>query len=115
MTPHKHLPSLTGQIKARACDWAVEGKGGAGGFREERKGKETEERWSRTTWPREATNNKGSHSCKQISVIVDLPNLGLQVIHIITELCGFCMGLLGLEIYYNMLPTFFFFWPGLFA
>ena len=28
------LPILTGQIKARACDWAVEGKGGAGGFRE---------------------------------------------------------------------------------
>ena len=30
------LPILTGQIKARACDWAVEGKGGAGGFREGR-------------------------------------------------------------------------------
>jgi hypothetical protein len=27
---------LTGQIKARACDWAVEGKDGAGSFREER-------------------------------------------------------------------------------
>jgi hypothetical protein len=25
--------SLTGQIKARVCDWAVEGKGGDGGFR----------------------------------------------------------------------------------
>jgi hypothetical protein len=24
------LPILTGQIKARACDWTVEGKGGAG-------------------------------------------------------------------------------------
>ena len=34
------LPILTGQIKARACDWAVEGKGGAGGFRE---GKERDE------------------------------------------------------------------------
>jgi hypothetical protein len=28
------LPILTGPIKARACDWALEGKGGAGGFRE---------------------------------------------------------------------------------
>ena len=28
------LPILTGQIKARVCDWIVEGKGGAGGFRE---------------------------------------------------------------------------------
>jgi hypothetical protein len=28
------FPILTGQIKARACDWAVEGKGGTGGFRE---------------------------------------------------------------------------------
>ena len=26
------LPILAGQIKTRACDWAVEGKGGAGGF-----------------------------------------------------------------------------------
>jgi hypothetical protein len=40
------LPILTGQIKARACGWAVEGKGGAGGFRdkEERKEKMMEER-----------------------------------------------------------------------
>ena len=30
------LPILTGQIKARACDWAVEGKGGAGSLRGER-------------------------------------------------------------------------------
>jgi hypothetical protein len=27
-------PILTGQLKARAYDWAMEGKGGAGGFRE---------------------------------------------------------------------------------
>lgn len=54
------LPSLTCQLKARVCDWAVEGKGRAGGFREgEEKDKETEGqrkvekegvegRWSRT-------------------------------------------------------------------
>ena len=44
----KRLPILTGQIKARACDWAVEGKGGAGSFREGEEGgegdKEMEER-----------------------------------------------------------------------
>ena len=30
------LPILTGQIKTRACNWVVEGKDGAGSFREER-------------------------------------------------------------------------------
>ena len=49
------LPILTGQIKANTCDWAVEGKGVAGGFRERRR--------SKIAWPREAINNKGSHSC----------------------------------------------------
>jgi hypothetical protein len=33
------------------------------------------------------------------SVVVDLPNLGIQIINIITVLCIFYMGLLGLEIY----------------
>jgi hypothetical protein len=42
------LPIFNGQIKAKACDWAVEGKGGAGSFREGREeeeggDKETEE------------------------------------------------------------------------
>lgn len=71
------LPILTGQIKARACDRAMEEKDGAGGFRagEETKGggqmrrqrrqrkmvKEVEERWSRTMWPGETTNSKRSH------------------------------------------------------
>ena len=46
------LPILTGQIKARACDWAVEGKGGAGSLRGEREeggggDKEIEEVWKR--------------------------------------------------------------------
>ena len=30
------LSILTGQIKARACDWAMEGEGGTGGIREKR-------------------------------------------------------------------------------
>ena len=37
------LPILTGQIKARACDWAVEGKG----VKEWRKGEEAEEEGQR--------------------------------------------------------------------
>jgi hypothetical protein len=31
----------------------------------------------------------------------DLSSLGVQLINIITWLCGFCMDLLGLEIHYN--------------
>ena len=37
------LPILTGQIKARACDWAMEEKGGAGSFREEEEGRKDDE------------------------------------------------------------------------
>lgn len=33
------LPILTVQIKARADDWAVEGKGGSGGLREKKGGR----------------------------------------------------------------------------
>lgn len=61
----KLLPILTGKIKTRACDWTVEGKGGVGGFREERekdRGEEVGGRWDRFTWPAEAASNKGSHS-----------------------------------------------------
>jgi hypothetical protein len=47
------LPVLTGQIKARACDWAVEGKGGLevieSGEGKKREEEEVEGRWRRTT------------------------------------------------------------------
>jgi hypothetical protein len=63
------LPILTGQTKARVCDWAVEGTGGSrelGKSREQERRrteeKEVEGRWSRTTRPEEATSSKGSHS-----------------------------------------------------
>ena len=36
---------------------------------------------------------------EQSSVVVDLPNLGVQLINVITELCDLCTGILGLEIY----------------
>lgn len=53
---------LTGQIKGRACDWAVGGKGRTESFREGREGRRRKEktedggrkrdgRWSRPTWP----------------------------------------------------------------
>jgi hypothetical protein len=32
-------------------------------------------------------------------VVVSLSNLGTQLINLVTELCGFCTGLLGLYIY----------------
>lgn len=41
-----------------------------------------EGRWSRTTWPGEVTSN----NC---SVVVYLPNVGVLLINIVTELCGF--------------------------
>lgn len=59
------LPILTGQIKARVCDWIVEGKGGAGGFREWRKAGgqlrmaeegEVERTWNRNTCPGKAAS-----------------------------------------------------------
>jgi hypothetical protein len=41
------------------------------------------------------------------SVIVYLPNTGVQFINIITELCFPCMDLLGLENYHNTLSCLF--------
>ena len=38
------LSILTGRIKARACDWAIEGKSGAGDFREAKTEKEEAEK-----------------------------------------------------------------------
>jgi hypothetical protein len=35
------------------------------------------------------------------TVVVDLPNLGMQLINIITEVCVLYRGLLGLKIYYK--------------
>jgi hypothetical protein len=52
---------LFGQIKARACDWTVEDKGGRReGRRGEDRRREGERRWSRTTWPEETASSKGS-------------------------------------------------------
>jgi hypothetical protein len=61
------LPILTGQIKARACDWAVEEKGGAGDSREwVKRGKETGMKWRKKRWKKDGAephgSEKGSHS-----------------------------------------------------
>jgi hypothetical protein len=71
----KRLPSLTGQVKPRACNWAVEGKSMASSFREGekimkkvtiRKGEGVAERedggrgsrrWSRPMYPGGATSS----------------------------------------------------------
>jgi hypothetical protein len=37
------------------------------------------------------------------SVVVDLPNLGIQYVFILTELYCYCQGIFGLEIYHNRL------------
>lgn len=64
------LPILTAQIMTGACDWAVEGKGGAGGFRCGGGGDEgVEGRWSRTTWPGETSSSRDLVSGEQSSAV----------------------------------------------
>ena len=101
------LLTLTCKIKARAGDWAVEGKvelkrlgeRKGGGMTEE---EEVEGEWSRSPWLRETASSKGSHRWEDGSVAVDLPNLGMQLVFILIELCFLCTGLFGLEIYCNI-------------
>lgn len=50
------LPILTGQIKAKACDWAVEGKGGSGGLRMGAGKEEEEDRAERERMEEEDDN-----------------------------------------------------------
>lgn len=91
------LPILTSQIKARTCDWEMEEKGRIEGFEEWRKkngGRKGGRKMEQNHWPEEVTSN----NC---SVVVYLPNVGVLLINIVTELCDFCKGLVGLEIYCN--------------
>ena len=48
------LPILTSQIKARACDWVVEGKAGMGGLRGRRRRGEDGERGGGSQYGAEA-------------------------------------------------------------
>ena len=62
------LPTLIYKIKARASDWAEEGKAELKVVREKKEGEgerrteeEVEGKQSRSTWPGETTSYKGSH------------------------------------------------------
>lgn len=46
------LPIVTGQIKTRACGWAMEGEGGTEGFKRGRREAEEEEREEDGAGPR---------------------------------------------------------------
>ena len=59
------LPILTGQIKAKACDWAVEGKDGAGSFREGERGRKKgiwQDRGERGRWWKRRWKEDGAES-----------------------------------------------------
>jgi hypothetical protein len=62
--------------------------------------KKEEGKWSRHTWPGEI---RGLLYGEDGSVVVDLPNLGVQLVFTVIELCFHCLGLFGLEIYHNKL------------
>lgn len=95
------LPILTGRMKAGADQWLDNGRERwdwrsqrQGGERETEDDEEVEGRWSETTWPGEAANNKGSHSW-ETNQYSDRTRHKLT--NIITVVC-FYMGLLGWEI-----------------
>lgn len=86
----------------------MEGKGGAGGFREEEEKKEErkteEEEVEDGIVPRGLEKPQVTRDLidgRQSSVAVNVPNLAVQLVNAVTELCGFCSDILGLEIYCN--------------
>jgi hypothetical protein len=94
------LPTLICKIKARAR----EGKEEGGVLKRRRRGEKSrqpeeekvEGKWIRSTWPGKTTSYKGSHRWEDGSVVVDLPNLGVQLVFVLIELCFLCPGLSGL-------------------
>ena len=81
--------------EGRAEDLGREGK------RERTMEEETEEKQSRSIWPGETASYKGLIDGEDGSVVVDLPNLGIQHAFILIELCFLCLGTFGLESYLN--------------
>ena len=55
--------------------------------------------WSRSTWHGETTSVIDEENG---SVVVDLPNIGMQLVFILIELCFLFLVLIGLEIYCNI-------------
>jgi hypothetical protein len=78
----------------------VEGKGGAGSFREWGKSRELRRRrrWRKRRWKEDGTEPHGLEkpqvardliAGEQRSIVVNLPKLGVQLNKIVTELCAF--------------------------
>jgi hypothetical protein len=59
------LNLLTGQIQAGACDWALEGKGDVGGFREWGKGGGQRRRRKKKRWEEDGAE---AHGLKKLQV-----------------------------------------------
>jgi hypothetical protein len=57
--------------------------------------RQLKEKLSRSTWPRETASSKGLIDVEDVSVAVDLPNLGAQHVIILTVLCFHCQGIFG--------------------
>jgi hypothetical protein len=78
------------KIKARASDWVEKGEGGAEGFgREEERGRwrteeEEEGKWSRSTSLEKLQVLRGLLHGEDGTVVVDLPNLGTQLVFILS-------------------------------
>ena len=70
-------PILTGQIKARADDWAVEGKGGTAGKRE----RQRKRRWKVDGTVQDVLEKpqiaRSLIDENYISIVIDLPNIGI--------------------------------------
>jgi hypothetical protein len=57
------LPILTSKIKARTCDWVVEGKGGAVSFREGKRGGRKQKWWRERTDFQKLFSDFVTHMC----------------------------------------------------
>lgn len=80
-------PSPTGQIKSRAVDWTVEVYGGPGHIKEKTEEEEVEEEVKGRHDLEKHKVARGLIVRELISIVIDLSNLGIQIINIITELC----------------------------
>lgn len=95
------LPILKDQREAGACDWAVEGKGGAGSSREERKGRwkmeeEGEKDGAEVHGLEKSQVAKNLIAGEESSVVVDLPHLAVFTAYKYSNwVVGFLHGLIG--------------------
>ena len=64
---------------------------------------EEEGKWNRSTGLEKPQVIRGLIDGEDGSVVVDLPNLGTQLLFTLIELCFHCWGIFGLEFYHNKL------------